>query len=119
MSFHNDNLTYSLFSPDELPLDGSDRWLTMVAPFWGDIDVDTLKGGNVYYRILDNSSSLEDFVIELYNEDNPLAHELLNLTATWALIVTWVDVGYYPNGTDLVIVYMYYDIAFYYVCMYM
>ncbi|XP_028410519.1 sushi domain-containing protein 2-like isoform X2 [Dendronephthya gigantea] len=85
----------SQYTPDPFPLSNNRR---LVAPFWA--DVDTRKGGVVYYR------ETQDFSIR-----TRISEEIRNFfvrqrgfLAKWALIVTWLNVARFggpssPNNT--------------------
>lgn len=76
----------SQYTPDTFPLDGNRR---LVAPFWA--DVDTRKGGDVFYRETTDPNLLQqatDQVAATYVNQQ-------NFRATWLFIATWNEVAFY------------------------
>lgn len=76
----------SQFTPDTFPLDGDRR---LLAPFWA--DVDTRKGGDVFYRESTDLNLLQqatDHVTATYVNQQ-------NFRATWLFIATWNEVAFY------------------------
>ena len=69
----------------------------IIAPFWS--DVDTRGRGTVYYRI-SNDQMLLDRVAA--NIQATFPDSFSGFYPTSVLVVTWDDVGYYSNGSDLV-----------------
>jgi len=79
----------SQYTPDTFPLDGNRR---LVAPFWA--DVDTRKGGDVFYRETTDPNLLQqatNHVTATY-----VGHQ--NFRATWLFIATWNEVAFF--GAD-------------------
>ncbi|XP_070567836.1 sushi domain-containing protein 2-like [Ptychodera flava] len=79
----------SQFTPDPFPLEGR----RVVAPFWG--DVDTNKGGNVFWRETTESGTLAK--ASRHIKKYFVAEGVLKFEAIWVLIATWDDVGYYGS----------------------
>ena len=76
----------SEFTPKTFPLDGNRR---LVAPFWA--DVDTRKGGDVFYRETTDPNLLQQatgHVTATYVDQQ-------NFRATWLFIATWNEVAFY------------------------
>ena len=74
--------------------------MTMIAPLWGDVDI-TLAG-DVSYRTVSIDHSIDQSILSEINEKIQQKEDYSSFTTNWALIVTWHQVGYYPNGTDKV-----------------
>lgn len=68
------------------------REKTIIAPFWA--DVDTSKGGEVWYRVSKHPSDLKYATknVRLSFQEN------INFESKWALVATWHKVGYYGRG---------------------
>jgi hypothetical protein len=81
----------SQYTPDPFPL-GSDRRL--IAPFWA--DVDTRKGGVVYYR------ETQDLAIRIRvsNEIRKYFVRQRKFSAKWVIIVTWLNVARYGGSSS-------------------
>ncbi|XP_061189930.1 sushi domain-containing protein 2-like [Saccostrea echinata] len=81
----------SQYTPDPFPLDGDRRLIT---PYWG--DVDTRKGGQVWYRETTNSRILD----RASNEIKTNFPEFNRFHAAWVFIATWDKVAFYgcSNG---------------------
>lgn len=76
----------SQYTPKTFPLDGNRR---LVAPFWA--DVDTRKGGDVFYRETTDPNLLQqatDHVTSTYVDQQ-------NFRATWLFIATWNEVAFF------------------------
>ena len=77
----------------------SETWFPMIALFWGDVDLRHPEAGNVYYRVVshEHHSALLEEINKLLDTNSRLD---IRFAATWCLIVTWDNVGYYSNGRD-------------------
>lgn len=78
--------TVSTYTPDPFPLDGDRR---LVAIFWA--DVDTTKGGKVWYRESTNQTTLE----RASQEVRDYFPSFFRFQATWVFIATWDNVAFY------------------------
>ncbi|XP_022783564.1 sushi domain-containing protein 2-like [Stylophora pistillata] len=76
----------SQYTPDSFPL-GNDRRL--VAPFWA--DVDTIAGGQVFYRETTDSQQLEQATTEV--AATFVDHR--KFRATWLFVATWYKVAFF------------------------
>ena len=76
----------SQYTPDPFPLGDGRR---LVAPFWS--DVDTTRGGTVWYRETVDSALLKRATSEIRAAwvNHPL------FKATWLLVATWDNVAFY------------------------
>ena len=83
-------LQVSQFVPDPFPLDSNRR---LIAPFWA--DVDTRRGGVVYYR------ETQDLAIRtrVSEEIRKYFVRQRKFSAKWVMIVTWLNVARY-GGTS-------------------
>ncbi|XP_070567840.1 protein mesh-like isoform X2 [Ptychodera flava] len=82
----------SQYTPDPFPLEGR----RVVAPFWG--DVDTNRGGNVFWRQTTESGILRkasSHIKEYFKKE-----EILKFEAIWVLVATWDNVGYFGSEND-------------------
>ena len=74
------------FTPTCGPMDDMSR---MVAPFWA--DVDTRRGGDIYYR-----ESNDPYLLELVSREVAAAFpQLWGVEIKWLFITTWLEVAYY------------------------
>ena len=80
----------SQYTPDPFPL-GDDRRL--IAPFWA--DVDTTRGGVVYYR------ETQDLAIRTRASEEIRKYFVRQrrFLAKWVMIVTWLNVARYGGGS--------------------
>ncbi|XP_062581787.1 uncharacterized protein LOC134243551 [Saccostrea cucullata] len=78
--------TVSTYTPNPFPLDGDRR---LVAIFWA--DVDTRKGGTVWYRESTNQTILE----RATNEVRTYFPQFFRFQATWVFIATWDNVAFF------------------------
>ena len=79
----------SQYTPNPFPLGDGKR---LVAPFWG--DVDTTRGGTVWYR-----ESVEPVLLERSTTEIRAAFvDHPRFKASWLMIATWDDVAFY--GAD-------------------
>ncbi|XP_070554196.1 uncharacterized protein [Ptychodera flava] len=88
----NGIVSFSMEFSDVVPGVESDHLPTaMVAPFWA--DVDTWQGGEVFWRETTDENTLRMATndVRMYFVDRA------RFTATWMLIATWDDVGYYGS----------------------
>lgn len=88
------------FTPMAFPFTGQ-VWSAVVAAFWA--DADTRGAGTTYYRGFSATNSIDQPVlsgIDTYMHST--IPELSGFQTTWALIVTWDAVGYYPSQSNLV-----------------
>lgn len=76
----------SQYTPDAFPLGDNRR---LVAPFWA--DVDTRKGGDVFYRETTDLNLLQ----QATNDVTATFVDQRKFKATWLLIATWHDVAFY------------------------
>ena len=81
----------SQFKPDPFPLGDNRR---LIAPFWA--DVDTTKGGNIYYRESQDLSILTRASAEVRKYDVSQRR----FSAKWVLIATWLKVAHYGGSSD-------------------
>jgi len=79
------------FTPIPFPL----RNITVVSPYWTDID--TRRGGDVYYREILNISSLNSLGYEIRRSFS----SFYSFKPTWAFCVTWYQVANYNGTFDL------------------
>ena len=98
LSFQNFNTSFTHYVPEVLPLNRTENWTAMVAPFWSDTDIRPV--GNLAYRIL-NESFGQDILDSISAEAGPFL-KLNNFMATWGLIMTWYQIGYYNRHIDKV-----------------
>ena len=81
------NRSISEFKPIPFPLDN----LVGLAPLW--CDVDTRKGGDVYYREI-----LKEQELNLIGSEIRLAFSnFVNFRPTWGYVITWFDVAPYDG----------------------
>ena len=76
-----------------------------VAPFWADVDTRPESDANkVYFRSTTNQSILDSIKVITDKIQLPQSSCLLSsrFTPKWALVATWLDVGYYELHTDKV-----------------
>ena len=79
----------SEYTPKAFPLGGNRR---LVAPFWA--DVDTTKGGDVFYRETTDPNLLQqatDGVTAAFVDHR-------QFKATWLFITTWYEVAFYGSS---------------------
>lgn len=67
--------------------------LSLICPFYA--NVDTTSSGAVYYRRTSGSAAID-------NEIRRYFSSAASFTASWVLIATWYNVGYYNNHADKV-----------------
>ena len=79
----------SQFTPDSFPLDGNRR---LIAPFWA--DVDTRKGGVVYYRETQDPAIRK----RASEEIRKYFVRQRRFSAKWVMIVTWLEVASYGGS---------------------
>ena len=114
------------YTAQDFPLNTSNTilsgidWGAVVAPYWYDVDTRGNGSGRIYYKDVTRGTDV-DLIEEI---DSLATPHLCGFTSTWALIVTWDHVGYYPSLTENVssdrhLTYTYsVDIhAYTYVCM--
>ena len=101
MSFINSASPVSTpFNPLAFPFTGQ-TWSAVVAAFWA--DADTSAAGTTYYKGFSVAEPADQSVLsEIDTYLNTTTPQLSGFRATWALIVTWEGVGYYPSQSDLV-----------------
>ena len=68
-------------------------WSAVVAPYWYDVDTRGNGSGRIYYKNVTRGTDT-DLIREI---DNLAASHLYGFATTWALIVTWDEVGYFPQ----------------------
>jgi hypothetical protein len=78
--------TMSTYTPSPFPL-GSNRQL--IAPYWTDID--TRKGGDIWYRESTNSTLLQMVSLEIRR----VFPEQYKFQASWLCIATWDNVAFF------------------------
>ena len=66
---------------------------TIIAPFWA--DVDTSRGGTVWYRVSKNPSDLR----RANQEVRISFQECVDFESKWVLVSTWDNVAYYGRGS--------------------
>lgn len=85
-----------------------EEYAALVAVFWADVDITGEGGGDVWYRTV---TQHQDRVLlqrisafaRSYHQDILVEREFpVDLSFTWALIVTWDHVGYNKKHTDKV-----------------
>lgn len=83
----------STYTPSQFPLATKRR---LIAPYWADID--TRRGGDVWYRETFNSTYLHKASEEIHK----LFPEYHNFQASWMFIATWDEVAFYgaTNATQ-------------------
>ena len=76
-------------------------WSAVVAAFWA--DADTSSAGTTYYQGFSATDSTDQPVLsEIDTYVHSIVPKLSGFQATWALIVTWEAVGYWPAQSNLV-----------------
>ena len=78
------------FTPTPFPITG----VIGVAPFWNDID--TTKGGDIFYRTVSDSKTLNQIGSDVRSSFNAFT----NFRPSWALIVTWFQVAQYSHSAN-------------------
>uniref|UniRef100_A0A914CS15 Uncharacterized protein n=1 Tax=Acrobeloides nanus TaxID=290746 RepID=A0A914CS15_9BILA len=78
----------NVYTPSCAPVVGA---FSMISPYWADVDIRTT--GNIYYRESRNSNVLQQANMEIRNA----FPEIDNVNMTWAYIITWYNVTYYPD----------------------
>ena len=81
----------STFTPSPFPLDTNKR---LIAPYWADID--TRKGGDVWYRESTDPALLGN----VSNEITSAFPQYHSFKASWLFIATWDSVAFF--GADSV-----------------
>lgn len=76
----------STFTPDPFPIANDAR---MIAPFWADID--TTRGGTVWYRETTDAVLLDRATDEVRNN----YPNFFRFKASWVFIATWDRVAFY------------------------
>ena len=76
-------------------------WSPLVAVFWTDVSTKGNRSGLIYYKTIttDTDTVLIENVSTYIGANLP---SMRGYQATWALIITWDHVGYYPDGDDKV-----------------
>ena len=82
---------YNVRTPLSLPLNKNNR---IIAPYWA--DVDTRRGGTIYYRQTTDPSLLARATSEI-RAVFPMSQ---NVTITNLLVATWDRVGYYRSSQN-------------------
>ncbi|XP_054855760.1 sushi, nidogen and EGF-like domain-containing protein 1 [Eublepharis macularius] len=82
----------SQYTPNPFPLDGGSPF---VAPYWA--DVDTRKGGDVFWR-----QSQDPSLLRRCTEDINRYFPRVPFTAVWAFVATWDRVAYYGSTSSKV-----------------
>lgn len=72
------------YTSQPFPINGSHK---IIAPFWTDID--TRKGGQLWYRTTTQSSTLQQGSSKI----RVLFPNILNFVAYWMMVVTWENVA--------------------------
>ena len=80
------------YSPEDFPRNNSPP---VIAPFWADIDIQNV-GGSVFYL----NTSDKDILNLASSEVRRYFPRHRNFSATWVLIATWYDVGFYNAQGD-------------------
>ena len=75
----------------------SDLVFPLIAPFWA--DADTRGSGAVYYRLTTNNADDEELVRGYIQRAFP---QNLPFFPSYVVVVTWSNVGYFEQGSDLV-----------------
>lgn len=75
------------YNPEDFPRNNSPP---VIAPFWADIDIQNV-GGSVFYL----NSSDKDILNLASSEVRHYFPQYGNFNATWVLIATWYNVGFY------------------------
>ena len=73
-------------------------WSAVVAPYWYDIDTRGNGSGRIYYKNVTRGTDT-DLIREI---DSLATSHFCGFTTTWALIVTWDEVGDFSNGAGAV-----------------
>ena len=73
----------------------------IIAPYWSDVDIRPLGGGNIYYRETSNASLLVTAENIIHSAFYP---DYQDFSPTFLFITTWDHVGYYDRHTDKVYV---------------
>ena len=81
---------FTNFAPRVFP---GDTFASIVAPFWGDVDI--RRDGDIFYHVYDDPSS--PFIERAATELSDFLRS--DFRPTWILVVTWVDVPNYPDGS--------------------
>ena len=79
------------FTPEPFPVADDAR---MIAPFWS--DVDTLKGGTVWYRETTEIDLLERATVEI----KTYFPNFFRFKASWIFIATWESVKFYGCSSE-------------------
>ncbi|XP_046863081.1 protein mesh-like isoform X2 [Xenia sp. Carnegie-2017] len=82
---------FILYKPDPFPLGNNSR---LIAPFWA--DVDTRRGGNIYYRESQDLAILKRASAEVRKYEVSQRR----FFAKWVLIATWLKVAPYGGSSD-------------------
>ena len=89
----------TIFGPEPLPLRVSSN--PLIAPFFHDID--NTKGGDIYYRLTDNVSTLNEintYLGSLYSMDDPNNPIALNFYPSSVFVCTWDRVASYISSYE-------------------
>ena len=81
----------STYTPNPFPIANDAR---MIAPFWADID--TRRGGTVWYRETTEDSLLDRATDEIKD----YFPQFLRFRASWIFIATWENVSFYGCAHD-------------------
>ncbi|XP_048768432.2 protein mesh-like [Ostrea edulis] len=76
----------SIFTPDPFPVENNAR---MIAPFWA--DVDTTRGGTVWYR----ETTDDDLLNRASEEVRTYFPQFYRFKASWLFVATWDRVSFY------------------------
>ena len=76
-------------------------WSAVIAPFWADISTRGNRSGRIYFKNFTKGEEMQATadVRKLIASTIP---QLRGFTPEWTLIITWDQVGYYPNHDDKV-----------------
>jgi hypothetical protein len=94
------------YTPQDFPVKAPEKkgvGAAFVAPFWADVDTRPESSVNkVYFRSTTNQSILDSIKAITDKIQLPQSSCLLSsrFTPKWALVATWLDVGYYELHTD-------------------
>lgn len=91
----NGDLTFdsplSVYTPDAFPYGNNNQ---IIAVYWGDID--TRKGGDIWYRESTSQSLLRRASVEI----QAAFPEQSQFHASWIFIATWSDVVFYGANSN-------------------
>ena len=88
-------VSYNKLYPEPFLINGK----YFIAPYWA--DVDTRGTGDIYFKTTTDDCLLS-LAREIIQRGTCQVTEVSRFKPKWLLIVTWYQVGYYKQNTDLV-----------------